>query len=179
MRKKVALIALITALLITGVTFTVLSQKPTQTAPETPTAQVEQVTEKPKTRLEAALNADTLFELVNAERAKAGLQPLVRDARLDASAQAKADDMVRDGYFDHIDPTTSMHGYDYIAIKDECVYVGENIVRTDRIGNDNTDAINQWKNSKPHLEAMLNVDYDTTGISVNDNIAVQHFCVVR
>ena len=177
MRKRFILpLALVAALLITGVTFTVLSQKTPQTAQETPTAQVEQVTEKPKTRLEAALNADTLFELVNAEREKAGLKPLVRDARLDATAQARADDMVARGYFSHNDPVT---GELMIAKQDAGCHFSENIVRTDRIGNDNTDAIKQWIGSESHKNAILNAKYTLAGMSVNDNIAVQHFCVAR
>ncbi len=168
MRKKVALIALITALLITGVTFTVLSQKPTQTAPETPTAQVT----KP-------LNADTIFELVNQEREKAGLQPLVRDARLDASAQAKADDMANNNYFAHVNPVTGVDGYTLIP-NGICSYKSENISEmVDDYGDNNLDTILGWMGSESHRNALLNADYDLAGMAVSGNKVVQHFCNLK
>jgi uncharacterized protein YkwD len=49
-------------------------------------------------------DARALAEHVNVERAKRGLQPLVRDAALDRFAAAKATEMAARGYFGHTDP---------------------------------------------------------------------------
>lgn len=169
MRKRyILVIALITALLITGVTFTVLSQKPTQTAPETPTAQVT----KP-------LNADTIFELVNQEREKAGLQPLVRDARLDATAQARADDMVVRGYFSHNDPITGENLVNILNGQKQCAISSENIGQTYSNPDDNIKQVSNWMNSKAHHDAILSTEYDITGVAVNGIKVVQHFCNLK
>lgn len=122
------------------------------------------------------LNATTIFTLVNAERTQIGLKPLIRDARLDASAQAKADDMAQNNYFDHISPTTGKHGYEYIP-KGMCKYAGENISRMDDpTGDNNQDAVTGWLNSKLHREAILNPNLTVSGIGANGAYAVQHFC---
>jgi uncharacterized protein YkwD len=170
MRKRFILpIALITALLITGVTFTVLSQKTPQTAPETPTVQV---TEPKPVITVSMLDADTLFDMVNQERAKAGVKPLVRDARLDATAQERADDMATRNYFSHNDPST---GEKMIDKQDAGCMQSENIAlaaTTDR----NKHAIEMTLGSQSHKNAMLNREFNVIGLGIKDNYAVFHFC---
>lgn len=46
-----------------------------------------------------------MLELVNAERTKAGLNPLAWDAELANVANVKAKDMVDNNYFSHTSPT--------------------------------------------------------------------------
>ncbi|MFZ5818033.1 MAG: CAP domain-containing protein [Bacillota bacterium] len=48
---------------------------------------------------------EQILALVNAERTKAGLAPLILDGRLVATARAKSADMVANGYFSHTSPT--------------------------------------------------------------------------
>jgi uncharacterized protein YkwD len=129
------------------------------------------------------LNADKIFELVNQERAKAGVPPLIRDSRLDASAQFKADDMVARNYFDHNDPSnpTIMNGvqkaYELTEHK-VCSYASENIVwiKYKTPQEDNQEAVDWWMNSKAHHDAMLDAKYTLTGLAVKDGKIVQHFC---
>ena len=164
MRKRFILpIALITALLITGVTTAVLLQK----TPEKPVYVAQE--QKP-------LNADTIFELVNTERVKARLQPLIRDARLDATAQARADDMVARNYFSHYDPVSGESLVKIKPVVTDCVDASENIVQITSFVDKNTLAIARWINSKPHYDAMLNANYTITGVAVSGTIGVQHFC---
>lgn len=141
-----------------------------------------QTTEKPVQNAVNApqepLNADKIFELVNQERIKAGVAPLIRDARLDASAQFKADDMATNNYFDHISPLTGKHGYELIKAE-ECTQGGENIIKVDDIGGKNGDALKWWLNSKPHHDAILDAKNVLSGIAVNGNIGVQHFCQTK
>jgi uncharacterized protein YkwD len=131
-----------------------------------------QAVEQPPT---VKLNADTIFNLVNAERAKNGLQPLIRDARLDATAQARADDMVARNYFSHNDPAT---GEKMIDKQDAGCHFSENI--SDGIYSDNGDfnknVVRGWMQSKPHHDAILLAEYNTTGLAVSGNKVVQHFC---
>lgn len=121
------------------------------------------------------LNADTLFTLVNAERTQRGLQPLVRDARLDTSAQAKVNDMVANNYNAHINPTTGKNGYTYVIdyAPDLCVYASENLSWD--YSND-MDAVQGWMGSKAHHDAILDPGYTLTGVAINGTKAVQHFC---
>lgn len=162
MRKRVVLIALATALLLL-VPAVVLAVKPRQT-PVQPV------------QTSAPLNADTILTLVNNERTKAGLNPLVSDPRLVAIAQARADDMVARNYFAHRDPVTNEN---MVKALPYCTFVSENLSKVDEFGDKNTDAITGWLNSKPHHDAMLDSRYTLTGIAVNGNIATQQFCIAK
>lgn len=124
------------------------------------------------------LNADTIFELVNAERVKNGLQPLIRDARLDASAQTKADDMAINNYFAHINPTTGVNGYTLIPLE-LCSYQSENL----NAALDNEETVAEWMDSEPHKNAILDSQYDISGIGVAWHgkyyVITQHFCNLK
>ena len=116
------------------------------------------------------LNADTIFNLVNAEREKVGLKPLVRDARLDATAQARADDMVARNYFSHNDPVT---GEKMINKQEAGCRFSENISEN---WNTDSNVVSGWMNSKKHHDAILLAEYNTTGVAVSGSKVVQHFC---
>lgn len=124
------------------------------------------------------LNADTVFNLVNAEREKAGVKPLARDARLDQSAQTKADDMANNNYFAHINPTTGVNGYKLIP-SGLCSYQSENI----NAALTNEEAVTEWMNSEPHRNAILDQQYDISGIGLawqgDYYIVTQHFCNLK
>jgi uncharacterized protein YkwD len=122
------------------------------------------------------LNADVLFTKINDIRVQNGLKPLVRDTRLDTSAQTKADDMFTNKYFGHISPT-GVRGYTLIP-SGMCSYQSENL--TNAIYSDNGDytanAIRSWMASKPHREAILDPSYTLSGLAIHGSYAVQHFC---
>ena len=71
--------------------------------------------------------AQELADGVNAERAKRGLPPLVRDAALDRVAYAKAVDMAARGYFGHTDPNGVTFAQRMQAWHWPTAYVAENI----------------------------------------------------
>lgn len=145
------------------------SQKPVQSAiiaPQTP------------------LDANKILELVNIERAKVNVAPLVMDTGLVATAQSRADDMVARNYFSHNDPVT---GESLVKIKPtnpQCVYAGENYHGTIADGDNNKDVITGWLNSPPHKAAMLDPKFTLAGVGTAFNpqrnmyVAVQHFCQV-
>lgn len=113
-----------------------------------------------------------LLKLTNEERAKAGVEPLVLDTTLNQSAQAKAEDMVTNNYFDHVNPVT---GKSLVDLKNNsnCSYVGENISPT----NWATAVIGSFMGSKlGHREALLDTKYDSVGFGIAGDYTVQHFC---
>ena len=125
------------------------------------------------------LNADTIFNLVNNERTKAGLKPLVRDARLDATAQTRADDMVARNYFSHYDPIDGhklINDKYYIDAWSICSHGSENISMN---WPTNAKTVSGWMGSKLHHDAILKADYTLTGVAVSGNKVVQHFCVAK
>lgn len=126
------------------------------------------------------LNADTIFNLVNAERTKNGLKPLIRDARLDATAQSRADDMVARNYFSHYDPVTGESLVDIKPIVKECVEAGENISDAVNPAQDlNISVVQSWMNSKPHHDAILKADHTHAGMAISRTKVVQHFCTIK
>lgn len=127
---------------------------------------------------------EELFELVNKERVKAGIAPLTIDSRMEQTAQLKADDMAKYGYFEHNIPRYgNMLSPEMEKIAaDTCVYISENLHYGTNEAVTARAAVDGWMGSKPHREAMLNPKYNTTGIgtSYSDKygaIQVQHFCV--
>ena len=121
-----------------------------------------------------------LLILVNQERAKNGVAPLTEDARLDQSAQMKADDEVQYNYFGHVSPPGSafagQHGYQYIGLTSlRCTVADENIAENTFVNTAST-AVNAWIESPPHHAAMIDARYTLTGFGINRGQIVEHFC---
>lgn len=118
---------------------------------------------------------DELLRLVNEERTIVGVKPLVLDPLLNQSAQLKAEDMVVNNYFDHVD-ANGKHGYQLISdVGKVCIWQGENIwQKGDEFSAQM--AITAWKGSKPHYDAMVGPDYETAGFGIAGDIVVHHFC---
>lgn len=119
------------------------------------------------------LNANEIFELVNQERARAGVPALVRDSRLDGTAQIRADDMHTRQYLGHRDPVTQENLVNILKSQKQCVYASENI---SAYQNNQDDVIKSWLDSVAHREAMLDSKYTLSGIAISNRIIVQHFC---
>lgn len=176
-RKTFIIIAVLAALILTGGSSYYLGTKSQQSRPETVVAEViepEPVENFPTAR-EDPVSADRIFELVNAERVKVGLQPLVRDARLDASAKAKCDDMVARDYLGHADPDGNMawhyfteNGYSYSN-------AGENLANR-HVTSSKT--VYDWMNSPTHKDNIVSSTFRDTGVAVCGYASfttVQHF----
>lgn len=125
-------------------------------------------------------DAQEILELVNKERARIGVAPLVMDENVQKSAQLKADDMVAKGYRQHIIPGTPYTLNSEMAywVNKSCSKSSENISwRTDNIPGTSQDVFNGWMSSKPHREAIQDPKYTKTGIGTHKDIAVQRFCI--
>ena len=100
----------------------------------------------------------------NNERKAQGLLPLRENLKLDASAEAKVNDMFAKQYFEHVSP--SGVGVDKLAENAGYAYivVGENLA----MGNfrDNQALMTAWMNSPGHRANILNPRFTEIGVSV-------------
>jgi len=130
---------------------------------------------------EAFLTADGVLKQTNAERVKAGLQPLKVNIKLAASAKFKVEDMFYNQYFAHDSPSGIAIGDLAASVGYEFIAIGENLA----LGNfeNDEDLLNAWMNSSGHRENILNPKYTEIGVAVAKGtfegkttwMAVQHF----
>jgi len=113
---------------------------------------------------EVVLLKSKIIAETNAQRIANGLPALVENNILDDAATAKANDMFKNQYFEHISPTgvdpgklVQNQGYEYIV-------TGENLI----LGNfkDEADLVQDWMNSEGHRANILNTRYAEIGVSV-------------
>lgn len=90
--------------------------------------------------------------------------PLIENSLLTAAAKAKAEDMFKNQYFEHISPSgvdpgalVKNHGYDYIV-------TGENLI----LGNfeDEKELVQLWMDSPGHRANILNERFTEIGVAV-------------
>ena len=109
----------------------------------------------------SAVIASDIITFTNSARQTNAQGTLQEDMRLDTAAQAKADDMARQGYFAHVSPDGTLPwvwitsaGYDY-------QYAGENLaVRF----SDSKDVVNAWMASPTHRRNLLDPNFTTIGV---------------
>ncbi|WP_311080806.1 CAP domain-containing protein [Paenibacillus polymyxa] len=113
-----------------------------------------------------------VLQLVNKERAAAGLTPLGMDGNLSKMAMAKAQDMFNNNYFDHMSPT---YGSPFEMMgKFGIVYsaAGENIAKGQT---GPSQVMNEWMNSEGHKANILNSSFTKIGIAYFKGEWVQEF----
>ncbi|GGH36732.1 CAP domain-containing protein [Paenibacillus segetis] len=116
--------------------------------------------------------AAQVVNLVNQERAKAGLQPLKSDAALTNVAMIKAKDMYNNNYFDHNSPTL---GSPFDLMTSQGIQyrtAGENIAKGQRTPEE---VMNAWMNSAGHRQNILSANYTTIGVAYYNGVWVQEF----
>lgn len=103
---------------------------------------------------------------INAERAAAGLPPLVPSTELSRLARAYSRDMAERRYFSHSDPEgrrvvdrTTTAGIPWRN-------VGENIARNRGFKDPANVAVREWMKSDGHRGIILDSRYDETGVGV-------------
>jgi len=132
-------------------------ETPKTTTPETPK------TTTPKTPGEGISEEEQkVLDLINAERAKAGLEPLQIDMELQKVARLKAQDMSENNYFAHNSPT---YGSPFDMMRQFNISfkaAGENLA-----GNSTAEgAVKAWMNSQGHRDNILNPKFNYTGIGI-------------
>jgi uncharacterized YkwD family protein len=126
----------------------------------------------PKQVQKADQFASAVFQLVNQERAKAGLKPLQFDAALSKVALDKAVDMHNNHYFSHNSPT---YGSPFDMMKKYGISfrtAGENIAMGQRSPQE---VMNQWMNSPGHRANILNPSFTKIGVAHYNGYWVQEF----
>lgn len=111
---------------------------------------------------QTSINIDEIYDLVNQERTKAGLKPLTRNARLDASAKAKCLHMVENGYWSHYAPDgtppwlfITKQGYGYST-------AGENLAKDFATS---SGIVRGWMSSQGHKDNILNTQFTESGMA--------------
>lgn len=111
----------------------------------------------------ANIDYKEVIRLVNVEREKKGLEPLVENENLNVAAYKKGQNMFEEQYWAHYSPSgkdpwgfITGSGYKYS-------YAGENLARNFTNAND---AVVAWMNSPTHRDNILNSKYRDIGISV-------------
>lgn len=108
-----------------------------------------------------------LLTLINDERKKNNLTPLIIDENLQNVARLKAKDLVENNYFSHTSPT---YGSPFEMLKNHNItykIASENIAGNPSLSG----ALDSWISSESHKNNILNNDYNYTGIAVVDSIA--------
>lgn len=107
-----------------------------------------------------------VLKFVNIERQKAGIQPLIWDETLRASARYKANEMLQYNYFDHTSPYTGSPwdvakklGYSYVSFG-ENIYSSEGYAEADITAES---IVASWMNSPGHKANILNVKFGKMG----------------
>ncbi|MFY9484281.1 MAG: CAP domain-containing protein [Patescibacteria group bacterium] len=108
------------------------------------------------------ISPQTIFELTNEVRAEHGLAPLTYSRSLEQAASVKTQDMVKQGYFDHVGP----NGQTPWAIMEQAGYHyefgGENLA----VGfSSSQDMVQAWLNSPSHRQNLLEPNFEDIGIA--------------
>lgn len=116
--------------------------------------------------------ASQVIDLVNKERAKAGLQPLKSDAALNKVAMIKAKDMYDNNYFSHQSPTL---GSPFDLMRAQGINyntAGENIAKGQRSPQE---VMNAWMNSDGHRKNIMSSSFTSIGVAYHNGVWVQAF----
>ncbi|WP_371675002.1 CAP domain-containing protein [Streptomyces sp. NBC_01276] len=129
------------------------------------------------TRAVQQSSASEILSLVNAERAKAGCEPLKEDPRLMQAAQAHADDMAAN----HLTAHTGSDGSSDLQRMERAGYspAGPSSENVSGPGHHSSKShVDGWMASnRGHRAAILNCTYKETGIGTSGEYAVQLFAV--
>ena len=125
------------------------------------------------TKADATTEAKVV-QLVNAERAKAGLKPLASNWELARVAKIKAQDMTDKKYFSHTSPT---YGDPFTMMKNfgiKYTAAGENIAQGQKTPQE---VMNAWMNSSGHRANIMSSTYNQIGVGYDarSNTWVQQF----
>lgn len=110
------------------------------------------------------LTKSKVIEETNLQRQNNGLSSLAENSFLDKAALAKANDMFKNQYFEHVSPLginpgelVSSSGYEYII-------AGENLI----LGNFSSekDVVENWMQSPGHKENILNSRFSEIGVAI-------------
>jgi uncharacterized protein YkwD len=107
------------------------------------------------------------FELINAERGKRGLRPLVLDGSLTRVARYHSDNMAREGFFNHMDQDgLDISGRAQVLGLRGWRTLGENIAYNQGYSDPTAFAVERWMISSKHRENILSGEYTHAGLGI-------------
>jgi len=128
----------------------------------TPYIKVGQVLTIPTMDSIKALETEVV-RLVNVQRSRNGLGPLIANAELSRVARIKSQDMINKRYFSHYSPTYGSPFEMMQAFGIRFYSAGENIAMGQRTP---SEVMNSWMNSTGHRANILNVNFKEIGVGV-------------
>jgi uncharacterized YkwD family protein len=132
------------------------------TAPTTTTTPAKPVDTAPTASVSGLSAIETeVVRLVNIERQKEGLQPLVASTELSNVARKKSEDMALKNYFSHTSPT---YGSPFDMMKSFGISyrtAGENIAKGQLTAQS---VVNAWMNSSGHRANIMNPSFNKIGV---------------
>ncbi len=115
---------------------------------------------------------EEVIRLVNEERAKVNLPPLQIDKDLMKLSKLKAEDMLKNNYFDHTSPTYGEIGKMMEDFNVDFFVAGENIA----LGYPTSkEVVEGWMNSPTHKANILNKDFKYIGVGISGTLWSQMF----
>ena len=136
----------------------ITQQNPTKQTP----AQKQNTKAPANTTTKLSSDAQQMLDLVNQERSKNGLKPLIADLELAHVAEVKSQDLVDNNYFSHYSPTygspfdmMKSFGIDYLS-------AGENLAGNSTVQKAHTALMN----SSGHRKNILSPDFTHIGIGI-------------
>ena len=113
------------------------------------------------------ISVQALLDETNAERAKAGQQPLELNQKLSAAANLKAEDMFAGQYWAHTSPSGTepwqwLHQSEYAYS-----VAGENLAKSFHTSRSVTSA---WMNSPEHRKNMLDSRFEDVGFAIRPGV---------
>ena len=108
------------------------------------------------------------FDLINAERQRRGLRPLVLDGSLTRLARYHSETMARGRFLSHTDPDgLDLRGRaDMLGLRGWKA-LGENIAYNQGFDDPTAFAVERWMVSEKHRENILNGEYTHAGLGVS------------
>ncbi|MCD8214904.1 MAG: CAP domain-containing protein [Clostridiales bacterium] len=146
---------------------TTVKQTQTTTEAQTETTTAAQSSGSASNSTSSSKAAQEILQLVNEERAAAGLSSLTLDSSLTNAAQLKAQDMADNNYFSHTSPTYGTPFQMLTSLGISYKAAGENIA----MGQKSAEAVmTAWMNSEGHKANILSSSYGKLGVGyVNQN----------
>lgn len=108
-----------------------------------------------------------LVDLTNEKRLALNESPLLRNTLLDAAAELKADDMVKEGYFAHVSPVGVSPWHWFKEAGYEFLYAGENLAIN---FTESKDVVDGWYNSPTHRANLLSVNFKDIGMAIKEGM---------
>lgn len=123
-----------------------------------------------------------IHNLINQQRANAGMVALSWDNSLAIVAAEHSDDMIKNNYFDHVDLQGHDPAYRIQQVDNSCLDASENIAWAKGYNMDQVAeaTVNWWMSSFEHRANILKQSFTSEGIGVSINgsyaIATEDFC---